>query len=71
MLWRAAEDGPIVGVHMVGPRVTELIAGAAAAVAWEALPEEVASVIRPHPTLSEAFGEAAMVLIGQPLHTSV
>ncbi len=62
------EDGPVLGVHMVGPRVTELIAEAQLVTNWEALPREVAALIHPHPTLSEAMGEAMLTLAGTPLH---
>ena len=53
-----ADDGPILGVHMIGPHVTDLIAEAMLATAWEASPSEVAALIHPHPSLSEGFGEA-------------
>lgn len=62
------EEGPVLGVHMVGPRVTELIAEAQLVTNWEALPREVAALIHPHPTLSEAMGEAMLTLAGTPLH---
>jgi dihydrolipoamide dehydrogenase len=64
----AARDGALLGVHLVGPRVTELVAEAMLAVGWEALPEEVAALIHPHPTLTESFGEAALALAGRALH---
>jgi dihydrolipoamide dehydrogenase len=67
-LIRVADGGPIVGVHMVGSRVGDLIAEGQLIYNWEALPEEVAQLVHPHPTLSEAVGEAAMVLAGKPLH---
>jgi dihydrolipoamide dehydrogenase len=63
-----AKDGAVVGVHMVGSRVGDLVAEAQLIYNWEALPEEVAQLIHPHPTLSEALGEAALVLAGKPLH---
>jgi dihydrolipoamide dehydrogenase len=63
-----AKDGAVLGVHMVGSRVGDLIAEAQLIYNWEALPEEVAQLIHPHPTLSEALGEAALVLAGKPLH---
>jgi dihydrolipoamide dehydrogenase len=66
----AAKGGPILGVHYIGPRVTELVAEAMLAVGWEAVPEEVAALIHPHPTLSESFGEAALALAGKALHTA-
>jgi dihydrolipoyl dehydrogenase len=64
----AASEGPVLGVHMVGPRVTELIAEAQLITNWEAYPAEVAPLIHPHPTLSEAMGEAMLALAGKPLH---
>ncbi|MFL6138277.1 MAG: dihydrolipoyl dehydrogenase [Frankiaceae bacterium] len=64
----AAKDGPVLGVHMVGSRVGELIAEAQLITNWEALPAEVAQLIHPHPTMSEAVGEAHMALAGKPLH---
>jgi dihydrolipoamide dehydrogenase len=61
-------DGPVVGIHVVGSRVSELIAEAQLIYNWEALPGEVATLIHPHPTQSEAIGEAHMALAGKPLH---
>jgi dihydrolipoamide dehydrogenase len=66
----AEKDGAILGVHFVGPRVTELVAEGMLAVGWEAMPEEVAALIHPHPTLTESFGEAALALAGRALHTA-
>jgi dihydrolipoamide dehydrogenase len=63
-----AKEGPVIGVHMVGSRVSELIAEAQLIYNWEALPDEVASLIHPHPTQSEALGEAHLALAGKPLH---
>ena len=62
------KDGPIRGVHMVGARVGELVAEAQLIYNWEALPAEVAQLIHPHPTQSEAIGEAHLALAGKPLH---
>ncbi|HEV8622731.1 MAG TPA: dihydrolipoyl dehydrogenase [Actinomycetota bacterium] len=62
--------GPVVGIHMVGPHVTDLIAEAMLITNWEAVPAEVAALIHPHPTLSEAIGEAHLALAGKPLHTA-
>src|SRR5690606_38786604 len=62
-------DGPIVGVHMIGTRVGELIGEAQLIVNWEAYPEDVAQLIHAHPTQNEALGEASMKLAGRPLHT--
>ena len=64
----AAVDGPVLGVHLVGSRVGDLITEAQLIVNWEALPAEVAQLIHPHPTLSEAIGEAHLALAGKPLH---
>jgi dihydrolipoamide dehydrogenase len=64
----AAKDGPVLGVHMVGDRVGELIAEAQLITNWEALPTDVARLIHPHPTMSEAVGEAHLALAGKPLH---
>ncbi len=65
----AAKDGAVLGVHMVGERVGELIAEAQLITNWEALPAEVAQLIHPHPTMSEAVGEAHLALAGKPLHS--
>jgi dihydrolipoamide dehydrogenase len=69
-----AERGPdgragrILGVHMVGPWVTEQLGQGYLAVNWEATVDEVAAFIQPHPTLSELFGETVMSLTGRSLH---
>jgi dihydrolipoamide dehydrogenase len=65
----AVKDGPVLGVHMVGSRVGELVAESQLIYNWEALPREVAQLIHPHPTQSEAIGEAHLALAGKPLHT--
>jgi dihydrolipoamide dehydrogenase len=62
--------GPVLGVHMVGPHVTDLIAEAMLITNWEAVPADVAALIHPHPTLSEAIGEAHLALAGKPLHSA-
>ena len=62
------KDGPVVGVHMVGSRVGELVAEAQLIYNWEAFPDEVAALIHPHPTQTEAVGEAHLALAGKPLH---
>ena len=62
-------DGPVVGVHMVGSRVGELIGEAQLVVNWEAQPEDIAPLVHAHPTQSEALSEAYMYLAGKPLHT--
>ncbi len=61
-------DGPVLGVHLVGARVGELISEAQLIYNWEALPHEVAALVHPHPTQSEALGEAHLALAGKPLH---
>jgi len=61
-------DGPVVGVHMVGARVGELVSEAQLIYNWEAFPEEVAQLIHAHPTQGEALGEAHLALAGKPLH---
>jgi dihydrolipoamide dehydrogenase len=60
--------GRILGVHMVGPWVTEQLGQGYLAVNWEATPDEVAHYIQPHPTLSENFGETVLALTGRGLH---
>ena len=60
--------GRILGVHMVGPWVTEQLGQGYLAVNWEATPAEVAQYIQPHPTLSETFGETVLALTGRGLH---
>jgi dihydrolipoamide dehydrogenase len=62
-------DGPVVGVHMIGARVGELIGEAQLAVNWEAYPEDIAPLIHAHPTQNESLGEAFLYLAGKPLHT--
>ena len=62
-------DGPVVGVHMIGARVGELIGEAQLAVNWEAYPEDIAPLVHAHPTQNESLGEAFLYLSGKPLHT--
>ena len=62
------KEGPVVGVHMIGARVGELIGEAQLAVNWEAYPEDIAPLLHAHPTQDEALGEAFMALAGKPLH---
>ncbi|MDO8338235.1 MAG: dihydrolipoyl dehydrogenase [Microcella sp.] len=61
-------DGPVVGVHMIGARVGELIGEAQLAVNWDAHPEDIAPLLHAHPTQNEALGEAFLALAGKPLH---
>ena len=62
------KDGPVVGIHMVGARVSELVGEAQLIVNWEAFPSDVATLIHMHPTQTEALGEAHLALAGKPLH---
>jgi dihydrolipoamide dehydrogenase len=62
------KDGPVLGVHLVGDRVGELITEGQLAVGWEAHPEDIAPFVHAHPTQSEALGEAFLALAGKPLH---
>jgi dihydrolipoamide dehydrogenase len=62
--------GKILGVHMVGPWVTEQLGAGYLAVNWEATPDDVAQFIQPHPSLSEAFGETVLALTGRGLHVA-
>lgn len=61
-------DGPVVGVHMVGSRVSELVGEAQLIYNWEAFPADVAQLVHAHPTQTEAIGEAHLALTGKPLH---
>jgi dihydrolipoamide dehydrogenase len=69
-----AEKGPdgragrILGVHMVGPWVTEQLGQGYLSVNWEATADETAHFIQPHPTLSETFGETVLALTGRGIH---
>ena len=59
--------GQVLGVHMVGPWVTEQLSGGYLAVNWEATVAEVAEFIQPHPSLTELFGETVLSLTGRSL----
>jgi len=61
-------DGRVLGVHLVGPHVSEMISESQLAVAWDASPSDIAQHIHPHPTLTEAVGEAFLTLAGRGLH---
>ena len=61
-------DGPVIGVHMIGSRAGEQIGEAQLIVNWEAYPEDVATLVHAHPTMNEAIGEAHLALAGKPLH---
>ena len=62
------KDGPVVGVHMIGARVGELVGEAQLIVNWEAYPEDVAPFVHGHPTQNETIGETMLKLAGKPLH---
>lgn len=62
------KDGPVVGVHMIGARVGELVGEAQLIVNWEAYPEDVAPFVHGHPTQNESIGETMLKLAGKPLH---
>ena len=61
-------SGPVVGVHMIGARVSELVGEAQLITNWDAFPTDVAGLIHAHPTQNEALGEAHLALAGKPLH---
>ena len=60
--------GQVLGIHLVGSRVGELIAEGQLIYNWDAEPSDVAQLIHPHPTQSEIIGEAMLALAGKPLH---
>ena len=62
------QDGPVVGIHLVGSRMGEQIGEAQLIVNWEATAADVADLIHAHPTQNEAMGEAHLALAGKPLH---
>jgi dihydrolipoamide dehydrogenase len=62
-------SGPVVGIHMVGARVSELVGEAQLITNWDAFPADVAGLIHAHPSQSEALGEAHLALAGKPLHS--
>ena len=61
-------DGPVLGCHLVGDRVGELIGEAQLIYGWEAHADDVAPLVHAHPTQNEALGEAHLALAGKPLH---
>jgi dihydrolipoamide dehydrogenase len=63
-----APEGAVVGIHMIGDRVGELVGEAQLIVNWDAYPEDVAALVHAHPTQTEALGEAHLALAGKPLH---
>ncbi len=63
------EQGPVVGIHMVGERIGELVGEAQLVYNWEGYADDVAQLIHAHPTQTEAFGEAHLALAGKPLHS--
>jgi dihydrolipoamide dehydrogenase len=62
------DGGPVLGVHVVGPHATDVIAEATLATAWEAMPAELAAITHAHPSLYEAMGEAFQSAAGLPFH---
>ncbi|MFO7777238.1 MAG: FAD-dependent oxidoreductase [Nitriliruptoraceae bacterium] len=62
------DGGAVLGVHVVGPQATELIAAAGLVTSWEAVPAELAAITHAHPSVSEAVGEAYLAAAGLPLH---
>ena len=64
----AEKGGAVVGVHIVGPRASDIITEAQLVTSWEAYPSELAELMHPHPTLSEVIGETFLELAGKPLH---
>jgi dihydrolipoamide dehydrogenase len=64
----AEKNGAVVGVHIIGPRASDLITEAQLVTSWEAYPSELSELMHPHPTLSEAVGETFLELAGKPLH---
>ncbi|SMY13137.1 dihydrolipoyl dehydrogenase [Brevibacterium jeotgali] len=62
------KDGPVLGIHGIGARLSEQAGEAQLIINWEAFPEEVAQLIHAHPTQNEAIGEAFLALTGKPLH---
>jgi len=62
--------GTVLGIHMIGPHVTDLIAEGMLITNWEATVDDVAVMHHPHPSLSEGLGEAMLALAGKPLHSA-
>ena len=65
----SVKGGPIIGVHLIGPDVVDLISEAMLITNWEATAADVAQFLHPHPAFTEAIGEAALKLAGKPLHS--
>ncbi|NQU64559.1 MAG: dihydrolipoyl dehydrogenase, partial [SAR324 cluster bacterium] len=63
-----AEDKKILGVHLIGGHVTELVAGPAGMISMDATAEDLGNAVHPHPTLSESLMEAAHALCGHAIH---
>jgi dihydrolipoamide dehydrogenase len=62
------ETGDTLGVHLVGPHATDLIAEASLAAELEATPAEIGAATHPHPTLAEVLGEAALAVDGRSIN---
>lgn len=65
----SVKGGPIIGVHLIGPDVVDLISEAMLITNWEAKAEDVAQFLHPHPTFAESIGETVLKLAGKPLHS--
>ncbi|HZD59587.1 MAG TPA: FAD-dependent oxidoreductase, partial [Anaerolineae bacterium] len=65
----AVKGGPIIGIHLVGPDVVDSIPEAMLITNWEATAQDMSQFLHPHPTFTEAIGEAALKLAGKPLHS--
>jgi len=63
------KDGPIIGIHMIGPNVVDLISEAMLITNWEATAKDMAQFLHPHPSFAEAIGETSLKLAGKPLHS--
>ncbi len=64
----AEKNGAVIGVHIIGPRASDMITEAQLVTSWEAYPSELAELTHAHPTLSEVIGETFLGLAGKPLH---
>lgn len=62
------ENQDILGIHMIGPHVTDMVSEAGLAMVLDATPWEIGETIHPHPTLSEVIGEAALAVDGKQIH---
>lgn len=65
-----AETDQLLGVHAIGPHATDIIAEAAVAIRAELTAAELARTVHAHPTIAEAWMEAAHTLLGEPIHSA-